>query len=73
MTDARRGGPAASPVMHILEQGVPLTLLLDLLSPADPHRLYHDEDADLGWIPFNPPTGLRHRSASPVAVPLVTE
>jgi hypothetical protein len=30
-------------LMRLLEQGVPLTLLLDLVSPPDPRELYASE------------------------------
>ena len=43
--------PAASPVMGMLQDHVPLTLLLDLAFGVRSHEVYEDEIADLSWVP----------------------
>ena len=39
-------------VMDLLESGVPLTLLIDLLDERGPasQTLYRDEPADISWL-----------------------
>lgn len=42
---------APSPVMGMLQDHVPLTLLLDLAFGVRSHEVYEDEIADLSWVP----------------------
>jgi len=37
--------------LHLLEAGIPLSLLLDLAVGPRSHDLYQHEDADLDWVP----------------------
>ena len=43
--------PPASPVMGMLQDHVPLTLLLDLAFGVRSHEVYEDESADVSWVP----------------------
>lgn len=38
-------------MMRLLEQRVPLTLLLDLVAPPDAEELYRAEGGDKDWLP----------------------
>jgi len=42
---------APSPVMGMLQEGVPLTLLLDLAFGVRSSEVYEQEIADLSWVP----------------------
>ncbi len=42
---------APSPVMAMLQDHVPLTLLLDLALGVRSAEVYEDEIADLSWVP----------------------
>ncbi len=42
---------APSPVMGMLQDHVPLTLLLDLAFGVRSHEVYEDEIADVSWVP----------------------
>ena len=48
---AASAAPATSPVMGMLQDHVPLTLLLDLAFGVRSHEVYEDESADLSWVP----------------------
>jgi hypothetical protein len=47
-TGTRRNG---STMMGLLEQHVPLTLLLDLIAPPDAEEIYHVEGGPADWLP----------------------
>jgi hypothetical protein len=59
------------PVMSALVHRVPLTLLLDLASPAGPEsaRILARETADLSWLSGLPCTVTADRSLRPVEEP----
>ena len=42
-------------MMRLLEQRVPVTLILDLVAPPDPLELYLMEGSDLDWTDPQPP------------------
>ena len=43
--------PPASPVMGLLHEHLPLTLLLDLALGVRSDEVYEAEPADLSWLP----------------------
>ena len=45
--------PSSAPVMDLLSEHVPLTLLIDLLPAQGPHseEIYADEGGDAAWLP----------------------
>jgi hypothetical protein len=47
-TAAERG--EASPVMALLEAGIPLSLLVDLAAPPDSAGIARDERGETAWI-----------------------
>ncbi len=47
---------APSPVMGMLQDHVPLTLLLDLALGVRSREVYEDERADLSWVPVVVPS-----------------
>ena len=47
--------------LHLLEAGIPLTLLLDLAAGPDSHDLYVHEPADGSWL--QPRSTSEHRLA----------
>jgi hypothetical protein len=49
--DAPATTAAPSPVMEMLHDHVPLTLLLDLALGVRSSEVYEDEIADLSWVP----------------------
>jgi hypothetical protein len=44
-----------TPMMRLLEQRVPLTLILDLVAPPNAEELYAVEGGHIDWLTAHPP------------------
>jgi len=40
------------PMMQMLQDGVPVTLLVDIVEPPDAETVYEVEGGDADWLPY---------------------
>ena len=40
------------PMMQMLQNGVPVTLLVDIVEPPDAEQVYEAEGGEADWLPY---------------------
>jgi hypothetical protein len=40
------------PIMKLLRDGVPVTLLVDIAAPPDAEQVYETEGGEADWLPY---------------------